>query len=56
MSLDLKRQLVAQLVESSRWLRNYIDQRAKGRGTTRAQWIVDRIKMLAEPTASIVAK
>ena len=40
MSLDLKRQLVAQLVESSRLLRNYIDQRAKGRGTTRAQWIV----------------
>lgn len=40
MSLDLKRQLVAQLVETSRLLRNYIDQRAKGRGTTRAQWIV----------------
>src|ERR1700694_435629 len=40
MSLDLKRQLVAQLVESSRLLRNYIDNRAKGRGTTRAQWIV----------------
>ena len=40
MSLDLKRQLVAQLVESSRLLRNYIDHRAKGRGTTRAQWIV----------------
>ncbi len=40
MSLDLKRQLVSQLVESSRLLRNYIDQRAKGRGTTRAQWIV----------------
>jgi MarR family transcriptional regulator, transcriptional regulator for hemolysin len=38
--LDLKRQLVAQLVESSRLLRNYIDHRAKGRGTTRAQWIV----------------
>ena len=37
---DRKRQLVAQLVESSRVLRNYIDQRAKGRGTTRAQWIV----------------
>jgi hypothetical protein len=36
MSLDLKRQLVAQLVESSRLLRNYIDHRAKGRGTTRA--------------------
>jgi len=40
MSLDLKRQLVAQLVESSRFLRNYIDHRAKSRGTTRAQWIV----------------
>jgi MarR family transcriptional regulator for hemolysin len=40
MSLDLKRQLVAQVVESSRLLRNYIDHRAKGRGTTRAQWIV----------------
>src|SRR5215472_11290305 len=40
MSLDLKRQLVAQLVESSRLLRNFIDHRAKARGTTRAQWIV----------------
>jgi MarR family transcriptional regulator for hemolysin len=40
MSLDLKRQLVAQLVESSRLLRNYIDHRSKERGTTRAQWIV----------------
>src|SRR3954471_24555855 len=40
MSLDLKRQFVAQLVESSRLLRNYIDNRAKTRGTTRAQWIV----------------
>ena len=40
MSLDHKRQLVAQLVESSRILRNYIDQRAKERGTTRAQWVV----------------
>ena len=40
MSLDLKRQLISQLVESSRLLRNYIDNRAKGRGTTRAQWIV----------------
>src|SRR4051794_7968150 len=40
MSLDLKRQLVAQLVESSRLLRNFIDGRAKTRGTTRAQWIV----------------
>lgn len=40
MSLDLKRQFIAQLVESSRLLRNYIDSRAKSRGTTRAQWIV----------------
>ena len=40
MSQDLKRQFIAQLVESSRLLRNYIDHRAKTRGTTRAQWIV----------------
>jgi DNA-binding MarR family transcriptional regulator len=40
MSLDLKSSLIAQLVESSRLLRNYIDNRAKERGTTRAQWIV----------------
>jgi MarR family transcriptional regulator, transcriptional regulator for hemolysin len=40
MSLDLKRQLIAQLVESSRILRNYIEHRAKERGTTRAQWVV----------------
>src|SRR6202167_6755918 len=40
MSLNLKRELVAQLVESSRLLRNFIDHRAKGRGATRAQWIV----------------
>jgi MarR family transcriptional regulator, transcriptional regulator for hemolysin len=40
MSLELKKQLITQLVESSRLLRNYIDHRAKGRGTTRAQWIV----------------
>jgi MarR family transcriptional regulator for hemolysin len=40
MSVDLKRQVVAQLIETSRLLRNYIDHRAKSRGTTRAQWIV----------------
>src|ERR1700744_3351399 len=40
MSLDLKKQFVTQLIESSRFLRNYIDHRAKSRGTTRAQWIV----------------
>jgi MarR family transcriptional regulator for hemolysin len=32
--------MVSQLVETSRLLRNYIDGRAKTRGTTRAQWIV----------------
>ncbi|MGH6702299.1 MAG: MarR family winged helix-turn-helix transcriptional regulator, partial [Bradyrhizobium sp.] len=30
MSFNLKRQLVAQLVETSRLLRNFIDHRAKG--------------------------
>jgi DNA-binding MarR family transcriptional regulator len=40
MSLDLKKQLISQLIESSRFLRNHIDHRAKARGTTRAQWIV----------------
>jgi MarR family transcriptional regulator, transcriptional regulator for hemolysin len=40
MSLDLKKELISQLIESSRLLRNYVDQRAKTRGTTRAQWIV----------------
>ena len=40
MSLDLKKQVVSQLVETSRLLRNHIDHRAKSRGTTRAQWIV----------------
>ena len=40
MSLDVKKQIVSQLVETSRLLRNYIDHRAKARGTTRAQWIV----------------
>ena len=40
MPLDERRQLVTQLVESSRILRNYIDHRAKQRGTTRAQWVV----------------
>src|SRR5674476_553931 len=39
-AIDLKRRLVARPVESPRLLRIYIDSRAKGRGTTRAQWIV----------------
>ena len=40
MSLDLKKEFITQLIESSRFLRNYVDHRAKARGTTRAQWIV----------------
>src|SRR6201992_274921 len=40
MSLDLKKQFITQLIESSRFLRNYVDHRAKSRGTPRAQWIV----------------
>src|SRR5579872_2892995 len=40
MSPDLKKQVIFQLVDSSGLLRNYIDQRARTRGTTRAQWIV----------------
>jgi MarR family transcriptional regulator, transcriptional regulator for hemolysin len=40
MRVDSKRQLIAQIVESSRLLRNYIDHRAKTRGITRAQWVV----------------
>jgi DNA-binding MarR family transcriptional regulator len=40
MSIDLKKQFITQLIESSRFLRNYVDHRAKSRGTTRAQWIV----------------
>ena len=39
MTLDLKKQFITQLIESSRLLRNYVDHRAKSRGTTRAQWI-----------------
>ena len=40
MSLDLKRQFISQLVDSTRLLRNYIDHRAKTCCTARAQWIV----------------
>src|SRR6201989_1604401 len=40
MSLDLKKQFITQLIESSRFLRDYVDRRRKSRGTTRAQWIV----------------
>src|SRR5437763_17217653 len=40
MSIDLKRELIEETVESSRLMRNYIDHREKSRSTTRAQWIV----------------
>jgi len=39
-SLNLKRQLIAQIVESSLLLREYINHCAKKRCTTHAQWIV----------------
>ena len=56
MSLDLKRQLIAQLVESSRLLRNYIDNRAKGRGTTRQEGLsqVDLADVLELQPISLV--
>lgn len=40
MQRPLKRELVFQLVETSRQLRTYVDQRARENGTTRAQWSV----------------
>ena len=39
-SLNLKRQLIAQIVQSSLLLREYMDHCAKVHGTTRAQWTV----------------
>src|SRR6478735_5411154 len=40
MRRPLKRELVFQLLETSRQLRSYVDQRARENGTTRAQWSV----------------
>ena len=37
---ELRRELVFQLIETSRLLQTYVDQRAKAHGTTRAQWAV----------------
>ncbi|MDO9442321.1 MAG: MarR family transcriptional regulator [Beijerinckiaceae bacterium] len=37
---ELRRELVFQLIETSRLLQTYVDQRAKQHGTTRAQWAV----------------
>ena len=39
-TLELRRELVFQLIETSRLLHAYIDERAKEVGTTRAQWAV----------------
>lgn len=37
---ELRRELVFQLIETSRLLQTYVDQRAKEHGSTRAQWAV----------------
>jgi MarR family transcriptional regulator for hemolysin len=36
----LRREFLSELLETSRLVRNYVERRAKERGTTRAQWIV----------------
>jgi MarR family transcriptional regulator for hemolysin len=38
--LELRRELVFQLIETSRLLQAFVDERAKEFGTTRAQWAV----------------
>lgn len=38
MKRPLRREFMFQLVETSRLLRTYVDQRARQHGTTRAQW------------------
>ena len=38
MKRPLRREFIFQLVETSRLLRTYVDQRARQHGTTRAQW------------------
>jgi MarR family transcriptional regulator for hemolysin len=39
-ALERRREFVAQIIETSRLLRNFIEGRARQAGTTRAQWIV----------------
>ena len=39
-TLELRRELVFQLIETSRLLHAYVDERARKAGTTRAQWSV----------------
>jgi DNA-binding MarR family transcriptional regulator len=40
LSLGLHRELVFQLFDTARLARTYVDQRARERGMTRAQWVV----------------
>lgn len=40
LSLGLQRELVFQLFDTARLARTYVDQRARERGMTRAQWVV----------------
>jgi MarR family transcriptional regulator for hemolysin len=45
MMRPLRRELMFQLVETSRLLRTYVDQRARQHGTTRAQWgVLSRLR------------
>lgn len=45
MKRPLRRELVFQLVETSRLLRTYVEQRARLHGTTRAQWgVMSRLR------------
>ena len=47
MRRPLRRELVFQLVETARQLRTHVDQRARRRGTTRAQWgVLARLRRL----------
>lgn len=45
MKRPLRREFMFQLVETSRLLRTYVDQRARQHGTTRAQWgVMSRLR------------
>ncbi|CAH1650717.1 MarR family transcriptional regulator [Hyphomicrobiales bacterium] len=45
MKRTLRREFMFQLVETSRLLRTYVDQRARQHGTTRAQWgVMSRLR------------
>lgn len=45
MKRPMRRELMFQLVETSRLMRTYVDQRAREHGTTRAQWgVMSRLR------------